>query len=56
MATKLKTKFQKSSFFLNGPAFTPHHPLNGLAISGDFFCGFPCTKFSLDMKPFKKDL
>ena len=43
MTTKLKKSFKKSSFFLNGLAFTPPPPpLNGLAISGGtFFCGFP---------------
>ena len=36
MATKLRKSFKKSSFFLNGPVFTPPH-LNVLASSGGTF-------------------
>ena len=48
MATKQKNLFQKSSFFLNGPAFIPPPSLDGLAISGGiiFFCGFPFERLS----------
>ena len=37
MATKFLKSFKNSSFFLNGPSFSPPPPFNGLAISGGTF-------------------